>query len=41
MAAQELLDQVEIKDLLQQIQIVGRGVNDLYLEWTVCLGADG
>lgn len=39
--AQELLDQIEIKDLLHHSDVVGGGVHDLDLEGTVALGTNG
>jgi hypothetical protein len=40
MGAEELLDQVKVKDLLHHLQVIGRGVNNLNLEGTVGLGAN-
>lgn len=39
--AEELLDQIEIEDLLHHGHIIGGRVNDLNLEGTVVLGANG
>lgn len=37
---EELLDQVEVEDVLQHGDVVGRAVDNLHLEAAICLGAD-
>lgn len=39
--AEELLDQIKVKDLLQHLEVIGGGVNDLDLQGTIGLGANG
>jgi hypothetical protein len=39
--AEELLDQVKVKDLLHHLEVIGGGVNNLNLQGTIGLGANG
>lgn len=41
MRREELLDSVKVKDILEHGNVVGRAVNDLNLEATVCLSTNG